>query len=129
MGDNDNIILRDLGAKLAMLIALSAAKRSSDLTLLDTSLMADLGDKVVFHIKGLSKTRKVGQKPASVEIFKFEEDVSLDPIACLNEYLARTKNLRPPREINYSSLQTTPTNQLRRVRLRVGYDISWERQE
>ena len=63
MGDNDNILLRDLGAKLAMLIALSAAKRSSDLTLLDTSLMADLGDKVVFHIKGLSKTRKVGQNP------------------------------------------------------------------
>ena len=63
MGDNDNILLRNLGAKLAMLIALSAAKRSSDLTLLDTSLMADLGDKVVFHIKGLSKTRKVGQNP------------------------------------------------------------------
>ena len=95
MGTNDRLLVRDLGMKLAMLIALVTAGRSSDLALLDTSLMVRKGDDFVFFIQGLSKTRRVGQPPPKVDIIKFEEDLELDPVACLNEYLTRTKNLRP----------------------------------
>ena len=57
--------------------------------------MVDEGTKVIFQIKGLSKTRRLGSSPPVVELYKFDEDPTLDPIACLNEYLARTQTGRP----------------------------------
>ena len=95
MGPNDRLLVRDLAMKLAMLLALVTAGRSSDLSLLDTSFMVKKGDGYVFFIRDLGKTRKVGQPPPKVDIVRFEEDSNLDPVACLNEYLTRTKNLRP----------------------------------
>ena len=94
LGSNDRLLVRDLAMKLAMLIALTTASRSADLSLLDTRFMVDQGDKMVFFIKELGKTRKVGQSPPKVEICGFE-DPDLDPLMCLNEYLTRTKKLRP----------------------------------
>ena len=95
MGPNDRLLVRDLAMKLAMLVALVTAGRSSDLAMLDTSLMVRKGDGFTFFIQELGKTRRVGQAPPRVEITRFEEDSELDPVACLNEYLTRTRNLRP----------------------------------
>ena len=100
LGSNNRLILRDLGMKLAMLIALTTANRSSDLSLLDTRFMADQGDKIVFFIKEMGKTRKVGQGPPKVDICDFEDDPDLSPLGCLNEYLTRTEKLRPPKGNN-----------------------------
>ena len=93
LGSNVRLLLRGLGKKLAMLIALTTASRSTDLTLLDTTFIMEKGDKVVFFVRELGKTRKVGQSPPKVEICGFQDDPDLDPIGCLNEYLTRTKNV------------------------------------
>ena len=95
MGPNDRLLVRDLAMKLAMLAALVTAGRSSDLAMLDTSLMVRSGDGFVFFIQELGKTRRVGQPPPKVDITRYEEGSELDPVACLNDYLTRTQNLRP----------------------------------
>ena len=102
MGENVGLVLKDLGMKLAILLALTTAGRSSDLGLLATSFMADQGDRMVFFVRELGKTRKIGQPPPKVEVRGFKEDSRLDPLACLNEYLARTKKLRPVEGGGYS---------------------------
>ena len=51
MGENVDLVLKDLGMKLAMLLALTTAGRSSDFGLLDTSFMADQGNKMVFFVR------------------------------------------------------------------------------
>ena len=94
--------------KFAMLIALTTASRSADLTLLDTKFMVDKGDKVVFSVRELGKTRKVGQSPPKVEICGFQEEPNLGPLRCLNEYLMRTKNLRPLEGCSLFLRSTTP---------------------
>ena len=57
--------------------------------------MNDVGDKVIFQIKALEKTRKVGQKPRTVVIYSLPEEPRLDPVNCLRLYVERTSHLRP----------------------------------
>ena len=95
LGDNDRLEPRDLTWKLVTLLALVTASRSSDLTALDTSFMNDVGDKVIFQVKALEKTRKVGQKPRTVIIYSLPEEPRLDPVNCLRLYIERTSHLRP----------------------------------
>ena len=66
LADNENLDPRDLTWKLAMLLALVTAGRSSDLSLLDTKFMTDMGDKIRFQLRSLDKTRKVGQGPSEI---------------------------------------------------------------
>ena len=55
-GENENLGPKDLSWKLAVLMALATASRTSDLSLLSTASMVVGEDKVVFHIEGLTKT-------------------------------------------------------------------------
>ena len=95
MGDNDSLEPRDLTWKLSMLLALVTASRSSDLASLDTKFMTDMGDKIVFQVRALEKTRKIGHKPRTVTIFELPEEALLDAVSCLRLYKERTEHLRP----------------------------------
>ena len=94
-GENETLQPRELTWKLALLIALTTAGRSSDLALLTTQYMVMETDSAVFYIAGLPKTRKPGKKQPSVEVFGLPEDPILDPLQCLKTYLERTNHLRP----------------------------------
>ena len=95
LGENEDLQPRDLSWKSVTLVALVTASRSSDISALDTRFMNDLGDKIVFQVKELEKTRKIGQKPRTVNIFEYKEDPKLDPVSCLRLYVERTRHLRP----------------------------------
>ena len=95
MGSNDQLLVRDLAMKLAMLLALVTASRSSDLSLLDTTYMVKSDEGFSFFLRELGKTRKIGQPPPKVDIVLYEDDGEICPVACLTEYLLRTEKLRP----------------------------------
>lgn len=74
-----------------MLLALSSAKRQSDLHALDLTFMQYLPEGVEFKIPGLTKTRVPGKDV----IFFFpalKGNVQLCPVPCLREYIKKTEN-------------------------------------
>ena len=109
MGENAGLLLRDLGMKLAVLLALTTAGRSSDLGRLDTAFMNDLGERIVFFVREPTKTRKAGSPPSKVEVCSFEDEI-LSPLACLNEYLRRTIALRSTTKSKLFLASVTPYN-------------------
>ena len=90
---NSNLDLKRLSRKCAMLLALTSAKRQSDLHALDLAFMQFLPEGVEFRIPGLTKTRAPGKDV----VFFFpalKNNGQLCPVTCLREYIKRTAKLR-----------------------------------
>lgn len=51
-------------------------------------------DEIIFTLKDLTKSRRVGQDPISAKFTKYEEHPKLDIISCTIEYLEKTKIIR-----------------------------------
>lgn len=92
--DNGTLDLKHLARKCAMLLALTSAKRQSDLHAIDLAFMRSLPEGVEFKIPGLTKTRVPGKE---VVFFfpAFKDKPKLCPVQCLQEYLRRTHDQRP----------------------------------
>ena len=56
--------------------------------------MMDTGDKIVFHIAGLTKTKRPNKPHLSFIFHAYTDDETLDVIQCLHEYLQRTEAMR-----------------------------------
>jgi len=69
---NKNIPLKLLGKKLAILLALAAPKRVSEIARLDRRFMSKANNMVKFSLPGLSKTQKDCQN-RTVEYKKFHK--------------------------------------------------------
>ena len=94
-GDNANLSLKELTMKLAMLLALVLAHRSSDLVRLSVLRVQDLPRAVSIPLSGLAKQSRPGYADqSSVIIAALEADPHLCPVACFKEYVARTSTLR-----------------------------------
>ena len=95
---NESLSLKDLTKKLAMLLALSLANRSSDLVRLSLEGRRYTPDRVNISPVGLAKQsnpqRTSGRLPVFIPIF--QEDQLLCPVACLQVYKKRTAQLRKP---------------------------------
>ena len=90
---NSNLDLKRLSRKCAMLLALTSAKRQSDLHALDLAFMQFVPEGVEFRIPGLTKTRAPGKDV----VFFFpalKNNGQLCPVTCLREYIKRTAKLR-----------------------------------
>ena len=92
-GQTETLSLKDLSYKLAMLLALLSATRSSDLHLLDLRFITFHTDEVQFQIAGLSKTRRSGP-PRTFTIKRLPEMTTLCPIATLETYISVTSSFR-----------------------------------
>jgi hypothetical protein len=77
-----------------MLMALMGVMRQSELSLLRTDQMLDKGDLIEFKIGGLTKTRRVGQGPLSLQFTVYSTETKLDVVSCIRAYIARTFSLR-----------------------------------
>jgi len=99
LGPNESLDLKWLSVKVTMLMALTSAARASEIHLVSTEYMTDMGDKIVCDLDGLTKVRKVGQPPESLTFESYTEDDSLDVVGCLREYLNRTKNVRQSKQL------------------------------
>ena len=88
--DNSILDIKRLSRKCAMLLALTSAKRQSDLRALDLAFMQYLPEGVEFRIPGLTKTRVPGK---NVTFFfpALKGNLQLCPVACLKEYIKKTE--------------------------------------
>jgi hypothetical protein len=94
MENNKELSLKEISMKLCMSMALSSASRSSEIHKLDIENMNITEDEIVFTLKDLTKSRRVGQSPISVKFTKYKEHSKLDIISCTLEYLEKTKIIR-----------------------------------
>jgi len=80
-----------------MLLCLLTGQRRQTLSKQDITLMQKLTGKHVFTTgKNLLKTTKPGKHLEPIELTAFEPDINLCVVTHLNQYLAKTENLRGP---------------------------------
>jgi hypothetical protein len=89
---NEDLSLKLLTQKMAILLALNAPQRSSELKLLDLRYMRILPEGVEFKLHGLTKSSSV---VTSVLFSKYVECENLCVLRCLQCYIARTSSFRP----------------------------------
>ena len=93
LGNNHDLLLKELTFKLVMLVALSTAARSLDLVLLNIESINFVPEGVTCHLVGLSKQSISGHSRSAIEIASFQEDPSICPVECLKVYLEKTHGL------------------------------------
>ena len=96
LGDNKQMTLKDLTQKLAMLLALVLAHRSSGLARLTLQGRKFTPEGVVLATKGVAKHTRPGREESlqPVTIPAFQEDKSLCPVECLKAYITATSQFR-----------------------------------
>ena len=92
-GDNQSLPLQKLTWKLAMLLALCSASRTSDLTKLSVRHRIFSRDKVTFYPTGLAKQSSADRLPTPIEFQSFSDHL-LCPVECLQRYEAVTTSFR-----------------------------------
>ena len=92
--DNHNLSPQKLTWKLAMLMALTASNRVSELSNLDTRFITKLPDGISFNLTKHRKNRKSNLSPGMVFYSKFPTNKKLCPCACMEVYISRTKKVR-----------------------------------
>jgi integrase len=88
--NNNDLDLKQLTKKCAMLLALTSAKRQSDLRAIDVRFMRYIPEGVEIRIPGLTKIRTPG-KTITFFFPSLNEVPKICPVACLQEYLRRTE--------------------------------------
>ena len=92
-GDNQSLPLQKLTLKLAMLLALCSASRTSDLTKLSIGHRFFCNGKVIFYPTGLAKQSSPDNLPTPIEFRAFPDNL-LCPVQCLQRYEAITTSFR-----------------------------------
>ena len=95
LGDNDHLSLRALSKKLALLMALTDASRTSELQALDLRFRRFRPEGVYFTLAALTKKRKVGAPAKELFFGAFPQDHTLCVVQCLRQYEKVTKDIRP----------------------------------
>ena len=78
-----------LSLKLTVLLALTGASRASELNMLDTEFLSRYSSRYTFELEGITKTQKPGDPPTKIELFKFQENLSLCVCNTIDEFLSR----------------------------------------
>ena len=92
-GENQSLSLQKLSWKLAMLLALCSASRSSDLTKVSIHHRSFVQNKVIFYPTGLAKQSKANHLPNPIEFKEFSDHL-LCPVKCLWVYESVTSTFR-----------------------------------
>ena len=95
LGDNSKLTLKVLGQKLALLMALVEASRSSELHALDVRYRVFKPEGVLFSLQTLTKKRACGAPPRQLFFAAFPKDQNLCVVQCLKEYEKQTEAFRP----------------------------------
>ena len=101
MGDNSQLSLKQLSQKLAVLMALVQASRSSELHALDVRFRVYRLDGVVFTLPTMTKNRKAGTPAKELFFGAFAVDSRLCVTQCLRQYEQLTLVFRPKRAMSF----------------------------
>lgn len=93
-GDNSEMDMKHLTLKLAMLMALSSAGRSSELISLSVQYMTDNVDHISFQMHKVYKTARPGKPLMKLSFQTYDLDRTLDVCGCLRTYLQRSQEWR-----------------------------------
>ena len=94
LGDNETLALKQLTHKVAMLLALTCAGRSSDLNALDIRFMKLEDESVTFNLAKLTKSRRKGKPPLKIMLKSFPENLKLCILTTLKVCFSRTTKFR-----------------------------------
>lgn len=94
LGLNTSLSLKLLTQKLAMLLALTSAERSSELAAHDLRFRRFYPEGVVFNLPCLTKSIRTGKNLKQSFHASFPEDKNLCVVECLKEYESRTRDMR-----------------------------------
>ena len=92
-GEDQSLSLKTLTWKLAILLALSSAGRSSDLVRLSVAGCSITPERAVLLPDGLAKQERINKPPRAWSVRSFS-DTLLCPVTCLKAYLERTAPFR-----------------------------------
>lgn len=95
LGENANLPLRKLSQKLALLMALVVASRTSELQALDLRFRVYRPNGVLFRLVGITKTQQTGSPPKEQFFGAFSEK-RLCVVECLRQYERVTASRRDP---------------------------------
>ena len=95
MGENTNLSLRKLSQKLALLMALVVASRTSELQALDLRFRVYRPNGVLLHLMGVTKTQRA-RVPPKERFFGAFSDKRLCVVECLKCYEEMTAKHRDP---------------------------------
>ena len=101
--NNEDLSLRFLIQKLAILLAITAPKRSSELKLLDLPFMRILPEGAEFQLPEGAGLTKTSSEVISVFFAKYSECEKLYVLRCLQCYIMRTDSFRPARDPNIAN--------------------------
>ena len=93
-GDNQDLPVKELSGKLALLMALVSANRTSQLQALDLQLRSYSPNGVTFQLASLTKKRKTGAPLKECFFASFAQDSRLCVVQCLRAYEKATENPR-----------------------------------
>ena len=91
----DNISLKDLTHKAAMLVALTSGSRAQSIHEMNLDNMVTSGDKLVFFFDTPLKTSRTSKTHQMIEIKKMDGNKCC-VYSAVAEYIRRTKDIRPP---------------------------------
>lgn len=94
LGLNTSLSLKLLTQKLAMLLALTSAERSSELAVHDLRFRHFYPEGEVFNLPCLTKSIRTGKNLKQSFHASFLEDKILCVVECLKEYESRTRDMR-----------------------------------
>ena len=94
MGSNEDLSLKQLSQKLAVLMALVEASRTSELRALDLRFRVYKPDGVQFRLASLTKKRTPGAPPKVLFFGAFPEEERLCVMKCLHYYEKVTSDFR-----------------------------------
>ena len=97
MGENSDLSMKSLSGKLALLMALVSASRSSELQSLDLSFRIFKPEGVLFKLACLTKKRKLGAPLKECFFGAFQGDKRLYVVECLRQYERKTLRFRQQR--------------------------------
>ena len=99
-GDNWELTPQKITWKTAMLMALTASNRCSELSKLDCKYMTKLPDGIVFQHTTQKKNIPSNQVPGKSYFPIFHEKRNLCPCHCIETYIKRTDKIRNENEEN-----------------------------
>lgn len=102
--NKEDLTLKELTHKVAMLMALLTGQRAQTLHALDTSSMDITENKIIFFIREKLKHSKPGKHQQPIEFLAFDKDPALCIVLHLKEYLRRTslhRNNQPQLLLSY----------------------------
>ena len=93
--EEDNVLsLRTLSQKIALLMSLVEASRTSELQALDLRFRVFKPEGVIFRLPSLTKKRITGAPPKELFFASFPSNPKICPVSCLRSYEKRTVQFR-----------------------------------